>query len=189
MDAVIAKHGKIDILVLCAGIIARTPLGDSTDDEWDAIMNVNVRGVVSPTRKLSADVSAGLRQDSGGGLDHEERRRGIGPGLRGLESAVHGMMRWIAKAGAPHGVYANTLAPGPVETAIAEQRHRQRRALGQQHRAARSLRQCAGHRTGGTVPLFSSIELDHRHVARYQRRHVDELSAVAQQSTMPGDKP
>jgi NAD(P)-dependent dehydrogenase (short-subunit alcohol dehydrogenase family) len=26
------------------------------------------------------------------------------------------MMRWIAKAGAPHGVYANTLAPGPVET-------------------------------------------------------------------------
>ena len=28
------------------------------------------------------------------------------------------MMRWIAKAGAPHGVYANTLAPGPVETAM-----------------------------------------------------------------------
>jgi 3-oxoacyl-[acyl-carrier protein] reductase len=28
------------------------------------------------------------------------------------------MMRWIAKAGAPQGVYANTLAPGPVETAM-----------------------------------------------------------------------
>ena len=52
IDAVIAEHGRVDILVLCAGIIARTPLGDSTDDEWDAIMSVNVRGVVNPARKL-----------------------------------------------------------------------------------------------------------------------------------------
>src|SRR5688500_6305837 len=52
IDAVVAEHGKVDTLVLCAGIIARTPLGDSTDEEWDAIMSVNARGVVTPARKL-----------------------------------------------------------------------------------------------------------------------------------------
>jgi 3-oxoacyl-[acyl-carrier protein] reductase len=120
IDAVIERHGRIDILVLCAGIIARTPLGDSTDDEWDAILNVNVRGVVNPTRKLfpimvkngfGKILAAGSIAAKNGGV-------ASGPAYVASKAAVHGMMRWIAKAGAPHGVYANTLAPGPVETAM-----------------------------------------------------------------------
>jgi 3-oxoacyl-[acyl-carrier protein] reductase len=120
IDALLAEHGKVDILVLCAGIIARTPLGDSTDDEWDAIMSVNVRGVVNPTRKLfplmckrgyGKILAAGSIAAKNGGV-------ASGPAYVSSKAAVHGMMRWIAKAGAPHGVYANTLAPGPVETAM-----------------------------------------------------------------------
>lgn len=120
IDAVIAEHGKVDILVLCAGIIARTPLGDSTDEEWDAIMSVNVRGVVNPARKLfplmcqrgfGKILAAGSIAAKNGGV-------ASGPAYVSSKAAVHGMMRWIAKAGAPHGVYANTLAPGPVETAM-----------------------------------------------------------------------
>lgn len=117
---VIKMHGKVDILVLCAGIIARTSLADSTDEEWDAIMNVNVRGVVNPTRKLfplmcdrgfGKILAAGSIAAKNGGV-------ASGPAYVAAKSAVHGMMRWMAKAGAPLGVYANTLAPGPVETAM-----------------------------------------------------------------------
>lgn len=120
IDGVIADHGKVDILVLCAGIIARTPLGDSTDEEWDAIMSVNVRGVVNPSRKLfplmcergfGKILAAGSIAAKNGGV-------ASGPAYVASKAAVHGMMRWIAKAGAPHGVYANVLAPGPVETAM-----------------------------------------------------------------------
>ncbi|ROZ68801.1 SDR family NAD(P)-dependent oxidoreductase [Ramlibacter sp. WS9] len=120
VDAVIAEHGKVDILVLCAGIIARTPLADSTDEEWDAIMGVNVMGVVNPARKLfplmcqrgfGKILAAGSIAAKNGGV-------ASGPAYVSSKAAVHGMMRWIAKAGAPHGVYANTLAPGPVETAM-----------------------------------------------------------------------
>lgn len=120
LDAVIAEYGKIDILVLCAGIIARTPLGDSTDDEWDRIMAVNVRGVVNPARKLfpvmceqgfGKILAAGSIAAKNGGV-------ASGPAYVAAKSAVHGLVRWMAKAGAPHGVYANTLAPGPVETAM-----------------------------------------------------------------------
>jgi 3-oxoacyl-[acyl-carrier protein] reductase len=120
IDAVLAKHGRVDILVLCAGIIARSPLAESTDEEWDAIMSVNVRGVVNPARKLfplmcnqgfGKILAAGSIAAKNGGV-------ASGPAYVSSKAAVHGMMRWIAKAGAPHGVYANTLAPGPVETAM-----------------------------------------------------------------------
>jgi NAD(P)-dependent dehydrogenase (short-subunit alcohol dehydrogenase family) len=120
IDEVLAAHGKIDILVLCAGIIARTPLAQSTDEEWNSMLSVNVLGVVNPTRKLfpimcgrgfGKILACGSIAAKNGGV-------ASGPAYVASKSAVHGMLRWIAKAGAPHGVYANTLAPGPVETAM-----------------------------------------------------------------------
>ena len=120
IDGVLASHGKVDILVLCAGVIARTPLAKSTDAEWNSMLSVNVLGVVNPTRKLfplmcergfGKILAAGSIAAKNGGV-------ASGPAYVASKAAVHGMMRWIAKAGAPHGVYANTLAPGPVETAM-----------------------------------------------------------------------
>src|SRR5260370_5794051 len=52
IDAVLADHGTVDILVLCAGVIARTPLAQSSDEEWNSMLAVNVMGVVNPARKL-----------------------------------------------------------------------------------------------------------------------------------------
>jgi len=120
IDGVLADHGKVDILVLCAGVIARTPLAQSTDEEWNSMLSVNVLGVVNPTRKVfpimcergfGKILACGSIAAKNGGV-------ASGPAYVASKAAVHGMMRWIAKAGAPHGVYANTLAPGPVETAM-----------------------------------------------------------------------
>jgi NAD(P)-dependent dehydrogenase (short-subunit alcohol dehydrogenase family) len=120
IDAALAQHGRIDVLVLCAGVIARTPLADSTDPEWESMLSVNVMGVVNPARKLfplmcaqgfGKILAAGSIAAKNGGV-------ASGPAYVASKAAVHGMVRWMAKAGAPHGVYANTLAPGPVETAM-----------------------------------------------------------------------
>jgi len=120
IDGVLAQHGRIDILVLCAGTIARSTLAESTDEEWQSIFDVNVMGVVNPARKLfpimceqgyGKILAAGSIAAKNGGV-------ASGPAYVSAKSAVHGMMRWIAKSGGPHGVYANTLAPGPVETAM-----------------------------------------------------------------------
>lgn len=120
IDGVLADHGKIDILVLCAGVIARTPLAQSSDDEWNSMLSVNVMGVVNPARKLfpimcergfGKILACGSIAAKNGGV-------ASGPAYVASKAAVHGMMRWVAKAGAPHGVYANILAPGPVETAM-----------------------------------------------------------------------
>jgi 3-oxoacyl-[acyl-carrier protein] reductase len=120
IDEVLATHGKVDVLVLCAGVIARTPLAQSTDEEWESMLSVNVLGVVNPARKVfplmcergfGKILACGSIAAKNGGVSS-------GPAYVAAKAAVHGMMRWIAKAGAPHGVYANTLAPGPVETAM-----------------------------------------------------------------------
>lgn len=120
VDAVLAQHGRVDLLVLCAGVIARSSLADSSDDEWNAMLGVNVMGVVNPTRKLFPQmVAQGFGKIlAAGSIAAKNGGVASGPAYVASKAAVHGMMRWIAKAGAPHGVYANTLAPGPVETAM-----------------------------------------------------------------------
>ena len=118
IDHIIKEYGAIDVLVLCAGTISRTPLQDSTDEEWQSIFDVNVMGVVNPVRKLfpiMADrgygkiVALGSIAAKIGGV-------ASGPSYVAAKSAVHGLMKWVAKAGADKGVFANIIAPGPVET-------------------------------------------------------------------------
>lgn len=118
LDRVVADHGRLDILILCAGSIARTPLADSSDEEWQSILGVNLMGVVNPLRKAYPMM---VKQGGGkvvalGSIAAKIGGVAAGPAYVAAKSAVHGLMKWVAKAGAQHGVYANTVAPGPVET-------------------------------------------------------------------------
>ncbi|MEW6121567.1 MAG: SDR family NAD(P)-dependent oxidoreductase [Pseudomonadota bacterium] len=118
IDAVLAERGAIDILVLCAGTISNRPLAESTDDEWRAIFDVNVMGVVNPVRKLypvMAERGYG-KMVALGSIAAKIGGVASGPSYVAAKSAVHGLMKWVAKAGAPKGVFANIIAPGPVET-------------------------------------------------------------------------
>jgi 3-oxoacyl-[acyl-carrier protein] reductase len=118
VDRIVKQHGKIDALVLCAGTIANTALAQSADAEWQSILNVNLMGVVNPLRRIfplmceqgyGKIVALGSIAAKIGGV-------ASGPAYVSAKSAVHGLMKWTAKAGAPHGVFANIIAPGPVET-------------------------------------------------------------------------
>ncbi|RAI00850.1 short-chain dehydrogenase [Acuticoccus sediminis] len=112
------EHGRIDVLILCAGTISHRPLAESTDEEWKAILDVNLMGVVHPVRALfpvmceqgyGKIVALGSIAAKIGGV-------ASGPSYVAAKSAVHGLMKWVAKAGAARGVYASIVAPGPVET-------------------------------------------------------------------------
>ena len=113
-----AKHGRIDAMVLCAGTISHKHLLESTDDEWRSILDVNLMGVVNPVREvfpimaeqgMGKIVALGSIASKIGGV-------ASGPSYVAAKSAVHGLMKWVAKAGASKGVYASVIAPGPVET-------------------------------------------------------------------------
>ncbi|WP_457091474.1 SDR family NAD(P)-dependent oxidoreductase [Microvirga sp. P5_D2] len=119
---ILNEHGRIDVLVLCAGTISHRPLVESTDDEWRAMLDVNLMGVVNPVREIFPIMS---EQGSGkivalGSIAAKIGGVASGPAYTSAKSAVHGLMKWVAKAGAPRGVHANVVAPGPVETPMWE---------------------------------------------------------------------
>lgn len=117
-----AEHGSIDALILCAGTISHKHLIDTTDDEWQSILNVNLMGVVNPVREvfpvmaeqgMGKIVALGSIASKIGGV-------ASGPSYVAAKSAVHGLMKWVAKNGAGKGIYASVIAPGPVETPMWE---------------------------------------------------------------------
>ncbi|HTH28747.1 MAG TPA: SDR family oxidoreductase [Sphingobium sp.] len=118
VSKVLADHGRVDALVLCAGAISNQSLADASDAEWEKIWRINVMGVVNPVRRLypvmvdqgyGKMVALGSIAAKIGGVQS-------GPAYVSAKSAVHGLMKWVAKSGASKGVYANIVAPGPVET-------------------------------------------------------------------------
>ncbi|GAB4347403.1 MAG: 3-oxoacyl-[acyl-carrier-protein] reductase [Oricola sp.] len=119
---ILAEHGRIDALVLCAGTISHRPLTESTDDEWRSILDVNLMGVVNPVREIFPVMA---KQGYGkmvalGSIAAKIGGVASGPSYVAAKSAVHGLMKWVAKAGASQGVYASIVAPGPVETPMWE---------------------------------------------------------------------
>ncbi len=116
------EHGSIDALILCAGTISHKHLVDSTDEEWRSILDVNLMGVVNPVREIFPMMEA---QGFGkivalGSIASKIGGVASGPSYVAAKSAVHGLMKWVAKNGAAKGIYASVIAPGPVETPMWE---------------------------------------------------------------------
>ena len=116
----LARHGRIDILVACAGAISNQSLADASDAEWETIWRVNVMGVVNPVRRLYPQmvIQGYGKMVALGSIAAKIGGVASGPAYVSAKSAVHGLMKWVAKSGASKGVYANIIAPGPVETTM-----------------------------------------------------------------------
>lgn len=118
VDRVYEQHGRIDILVTCAGITATTQFEDISEAEWDAMFDVNMKG----TFLITQAVFEKMKQASYGKIVHVSsvagRNAGVqaGPHYSASKAAVLVFSRCIAKLGAPHGIYCNCVVPGPTNT-------------------------------------------------------------------------
>ena len=118
IDKALKNAGRIDVLILCAGSISHRALTESSNEEWESILQVNLFGVLNPVRKLyPVMVGQGYgKMVAVGSIAAKIGGVAAGPSYVAAKSAVHGLFKWVAKAGAAHGVYASVVAPGPVET-------------------------------------------------------------------------
>ena len=103
-------------LVNAAGIIRLTPLDAVTEDDWDAIMGVNVRALFFLTQAFAAGLPPGgavVNVASGAGKTgstHEAAAYGAS------KAAVLSLTRSFAHAYAAQGVRVNAVCPGLVDT-------------------------------------------------------------------------
>ena len=115
---VIEKFGKLDILVNNAGILIRKGIEETTEDDWDRIMAVNVKGVFMGTKyALPA-----LRQAGGGSIINISSTAGLvgSPYGSAAYTATKGAVRLFTKATATQHakdkIRCNSVHPGPIDT-------------------------------------------------------------------------
>jgi len=118
-DALAAFGGRVDILVNNAAVALRKPSNDLTADEIDAMYHVNVRavlllcGAVVPAMVEHGRGSI-VNVSSVSGLRGTPRRAAYAA----TKAALDGITRALAMEYGPHGVRANSVAPGVVVTAL-----------------------------------------------------------------------
>lgn len=111
-----SAFGRLDILVTCAGVYGAGAM-EVDEDDWDRVNAVNVKGTwFAIQAAFPALAEGGGKIVCIGSLAGKVGGVLAGPQYVASKGAVHALVRWLAKYGAPHGVYANGVAPGAVDT-------------------------------------------------------------------------
>jgi 3-oxoacyl-[acyl-carrier protein] reductase len=115
----ILSRGPVDILVNNAGVVGECPLAQMPSEEWDRVMNVNLRGAFLCTRAVLPamierrwgrviNMASQLGQIGGDTMTHYSASKA---GLIGLTKA-------LAREVSRFNVLVNAIAPGPIETSM-----------------------------------------------------------------------
>jgi len=119
VETVRATYGKIDILVNNAGIARDQLVVRMSDEDWDRVLQVDLKSVFLCTRAVLRDM---LRQRWGRIISIASIAGIVGnPGQANYASAkagIIGFTRTIAKEMASRGITANAVAPGLIDTGL-----------------------------------------------------------------------
>jgi NAD(P)-dependent dehydrogenase (short-subunit alcohol dehydrogenase family) len=116
-DAALARFGRVDILVNNAGIFTESLIENMPVDDWDRVVNTNLRGTFLCTRALIGqmldrgdgriiNIASQLGQIGGKSVGH----------YAASKAGIIGLTKSLAREVATRGVLVNAIAPGPIET-------------------------------------------------------------------------
>lgn len=119
VEQVVAKYGRIDCLVNNAGIVRDAQLKNMTDEQFDQVIEINLKGVYNCTKAV---VDVMLKQQSGVILNTSSVVGLYGnfgqTNYAASKSAVIGMVKTWARELGRKGIRSNAVCPGFIATAI-----------------------------------------------------------------------
>jgi len=120
IDSGVTAFGAIDILVNNAGIEKRKDFWEVTEDEYDAVMAVNLKGVFFTTKAFVGQLQSAKRSGKIINISsvHEELPFPHFTSYCMSKGGVKMMTRNLAIELAPFGITVNSVAPGAIETPI-----------------------------------------------------------------------
>ena len=118
------EFGRVDILVNNAGILEQKPFATITDDDWDRMMAVNLRGAFACSQELLPE----MKERGFGRIVNLASSGGQVGGTLAVHYAtskagIIGLTRSLARLGAPE-VLVNCVAPGLIESEMTAARSR-----------------------------------------------------------------
>lgn len=119
LERTVSAFGRADVLVNNAGACIHKPAVDVTDDEWDAVMDVNLRAVWIASQVFGRHMIAqggGSIVNIGSMSATIVNRPQWQPAYNASKAAVHHLTRSLAAEWAPSHVRVNALAPGYMHT-------------------------------------------------------------------------
>ena len=121
VETTIDEFGAVDVLVNNAGIVTAAFTQDIEEEEWDAIVDVNLKGTFLPSREVIPHM---IERESGRIINLASIAGKMGFGGLGHYCAskwgVIGFTKTLAAELARFDVTANAICPGVVETAMWE---------------------------------------------------------------------
>ena len=115
VEAALDRYGRIDVLVHNAGIVRAAPLAEMRPEDFDAVLDVHLRGAFHVVRAAFPPMCQGgygriVLTSSIGGLygNHDQASYGA------AKAGVIGLSNVVALEGAARGVRCNVVVPGAV---------------------------------------------------------------------------
>lgn len=132
VDTIVADHGRLDVLINNAGLMPIRPMSKVNVDEWDAMIDVNLKGVLYG---IAAALPRFIAQDSGhiinlgsvagikvfapGGTVYSGTKFAVSAITEGLRQEIGGRIRVIAiEPGAVDSDLSSTRRAEPVTTSF-----------------------------------------------------------------------
>jgi len=117
-EKTLAKYGRVDVLVNNAGVYPSKPFVEMTEEEWDRVLRINLRGVFHCTKAVIPK----MIEMKYGKIINISSIVGSVVGFANLthysasKAGIVGFTKSLALEVAPYGVNVNAVAPGPIET-------------------------------------------------------------------------
>jgi len=119
VQTTLQRHGCIDILVNSAAVILRKPAEDFEEEEWDRIMNTNLRGAFLCCRDVGRHM---IERRKGKIINISSNVSQVVQPLRSVycvsKAGLSHLTRALGLEWAPYGVNVNAIGPGPTITEL-----------------------------------------------------------------------